>query len=115
MATINNSKSVLAKKRGRSPTAGPSSPTLSARQPLRKVIRTAFSNSAATEEGSTATIIKAIWPGEMSDPDGSSQKPHSASIPSNIEIKDRSSFTDRQLLHDYPVATQLTIQLGDDS
>jgi serine/threonine protein kinase len=69
MAIINNSESVLTQKRGRSPTPGPSSPTSSAGQPLRKVIRMALSNSIATEEGSTAAVIKAIWP---SNPDGSS-------------------------------------------
>jgi hypothetical protein len=29
-------------------------------------------------------------------------------------MKSRSLFADRQLLHDHPLATQLTIQLGDD-
>lgn len=113
MATINNSESVLTQKRGRSPTPGPSSPTSSAGQPLRKVIRMAFRNSVATEEGSTAAIMKAIWPGEMSEPDGSSQNLHRMPIPSNPEMKDRSSYADKQLLHDHPLATQLTIQLGD--
>jgi hypothetical protein len=55
----------------------------------------AFSNSAATEESSTAEIMKAIWPGGMSDPDGSGQKLHGVLVPSDIEMKDCSSFADR--------------------
>ena len=109
MATIKNSESLLTQKRGRSPTPGLSSPTSSAGQPLQKVVRMAFRNSIATEEGSTAAIMKAIWPGEMSDPD---ENLHRMPIPSDIEMKDRSSFADRQLLHDHPLAAQLTIQLG---
>lgn len=65
----------------------------------------AFGNSVGTKEGSTAAIMKAIWPGEVSDPDGSSQKPHGASVQSNIEMKGRSSFADRQLLHDHPLVS----------
>lgn len=112
MATNNNSNSMLAQKRSRSLTPGPLSPKSSAKQPLRKVIRMAFGSSVTTEEGSTAAIIKAIWPGELSDPDGFSQNLHGVRIPSDIEKKDRSS--DRRLLHDHPQTTQLTIQFGDD-
>ena len=82
MATINNSESVLAQKRGRSPTSGPSNMS-SAGQPMLKVIRMTLANSVATKEGSTAAIIKAISPGEL-DPDGDSQKSHGVLVPSDI-------------------------------
>ncbi|KAH9205291.1 hypothetical protein DL95DRAFT_417540 [Leptodontidium sp. 2 PMI_412] len=88
---MNNSESLMALKRGRSPTLGPVEP---------RVKRWATS----PESDSNGIWQFSIWPGEVSDPDGSSQKPHGASVQSDIEMKGRSSFADRQLLHDHPLA-----------
>jgi serine/threonine protein kinase len=67
MATISRSDSLLAQKRGRSPTPSTSSTTSSVGLPLRKVIRKAFEDSIIAEEGSTIRIMDAIWPDKRSE------------------------------------------------
>jgi hypothetical protein len=58
--------------------------------------------------------MNAIWPRELSDQGGSSQGLRGVSTPSDLEMKVRSSVVERQILHNHPQATQLTIQLGED-
>ncbi|MCJ1245702.1 hypothetical protein MMC30_002906 [Trapelia coarctata] len=111
MATIDNSNSPLAQKRGRSPG---SSPTSSAEQPLRKVMRRAFADSMSTDEGSTIRIMNAIWSHESSHQNGSAQVQRGAPAPSDVEMKDRSSVEEGQMQHEHHQPPQLTIQPGED-
>ncbi|KAL9123866.1 MAG: hypothetical protein Q9217_006746 [Psora testacea] len=116
MAIYNCFDDLQAQKRDRSPTPSIPSPTPSTGQPLRKVIRRAYKDSAATEEGPPIRIASAIWLDESSEhQDRSSQAPHGASSPSDIEMEDRSLIEQKQISHDRRLTTQLTIRLTKDS
>lgn len=113
IATIDTGDSRLAQKRGRSPAPSTSSPTSSTEQPIRKVMRTAFADSFATNESSTIMMMNAIWSHGSSYQNGSAQAPHGAPTPSDVDTKSRSLVEEGQIQHDHPQATQLTIQLED--
>ncbi|KAI4138837.1 MAG: hypothetical protein LQ341_004493 [Variospora aurantia] len=105
MATNNHSDSLLGQKRNRSPTPSTSTPTSSAGQPLRKMIRKAFQDSMVNEKGSTSRIMNAIWPDEISEHQNSfSHEPRGAPTP-DVEMKDRSSVEEGQMSHDDPQAS----------
>ena len=113
MATINHSDSLLGQKRDRSPSSIPS-PSSSVGQPLRKVVRKAFGEHAATDDGSSIHIMNAIWPNERSEHQNySTQAPFCGSI-SDVKMNSHPLVQDRQLLHDHPPATQLNTQLRGD-
>jgi len=115
MATIDTSDSRLAHKRGRSPAPSTSSHISSTEQPLRKVMRRACTDFIATDESSTNRIMNAVWSHQSSYQIGSAQAPRGAPAPSDIDMKDRSLVEEGQMQHDHPQATQLTIQLEEDS
>ena len=106
MATIDTSDSRLAPKRGRSPTLSTWSPTSSTGEPLRKVVRSAFSDYIATNESSTTRSMNAICLHERYV-----QAPRRATGPSDVDTEIHSLAEEGQNQRVHPHASQLNIQL----
>ena len=112
MATIDTSDSRLAQKRDRSPTPSTSSPTSSTEQPLRKLMRSAFTDCITTNESSTTRSLNAMSSHEGWCHNGIAQAPRDA--PSDIDTKRHSLVEEGQIQHVHPQAAHLNIQLEED-